>query len=242
MSEERTTMLTAVEQEERAFALAQRKASTYMFSTVVPEIYRVPSGTPVDSPLYKEKMGNCLIAFNIADRMSLDPLEVMQNLYIVHGNPAFKSSFLIGRINISKRFSPLHYECKGEAGKDDYGYRAYAYEKEGINKGKPLYGDWITWAMVRGEGWDKKPGSKWKTMPDQMFRYRAAAFWQRVYCPEISMGVMMGEEAEDVEYVHYTEVKEEDIAKAKTAVDKVALAMEQSAKVDMETGELFPEV
>lgn len=240
MSEERTTMMTAIEQEERKFALVQREAQVYMRSTVVPETYRVPAGATMNDPTYMEKMGNCMIAFNMAQRMKADPLEIMQNLYVVHGSPAFSSKFLIGRINSSKRFSPLRYEFRGEPGKAEYGCRAYAYELNDQKK-EPLYGDWITWAMVNGEGWNKKAGSKWNTMPDQMFRYRAASFWQRVYCPEISMGIMTEEEAEEIHYAEYTEVKDEDIAKAKTAVDKVALAMEQSAKVDVETGELFPE-
>ena len=53
--------------------------------------------------------------------------------------------------------------------------------------------------MAKKEGWFNKSGSKWQTMPEQMLRYRAAAFWQRVYCPEISMGFMTTEEAEDID-------------------------------------------
>ena len=52
--------------------------------------------------------------------------------------------------------------------------------------------------MVKAEGWDSKTGSKWKTMPEQMFKYRAAAFWQRAYAPEISMGLQTAEEAIDI--------------------------------------------
>ena len=51
--------------------------------------------------------------------------------------------------------------------------------------------------MADKEGWTKKSGSKWLTMPDQMLAYRAAAFWSRIYAPEISMGFITKEEAED---------------------------------------------
>ena len=51
--------------------------------------------------------------------------------------------------------------------------------------------------MADKEGWTKKSGSKWLTMPDQMLIYRAAAFWSRAYAPEISMGFHTKEEAED---------------------------------------------
>lgn len=52
--------------------------------------------------------------------------------------------------------------------------------------------------MVNAEGWASKNGSKWKTMPDQMFVYRAAAFWQRAYAPELGMGLQTVEEAYDI--------------------------------------------
>ena len=51
--------------------------------------------------------------------------------------------------------------------------------------------------MAEKEGWTKKAGSKWLTMPDQMLIYRAAALWSRAYAPEISMGFLTKEEAED---------------------------------------------
>lgn len=43
-----------------------------------------------------------------------------------------------------------------------------------------------------------KAGSKWKTMPEQMLKYRAASFFARVECPNILMGFQLAEEIEDV--------------------------------------------
>ena len=51
--------------------------------------------------------------------------------------------------------------------------------------------------MAKDEGWYGKNGSKWKTMPELMLQYRAAAFFQRVYAPEISMGLITREEFDD---------------------------------------------
>ena len=61
--------------------------------------------------------------------------------------------------------------------------------------------------MVKAEGWLNKSGSKWKTMPEVMFYYRAAAFWQRMYAPEISMGFSTVEELRDIEDVPFVELK-----------------------------------
>jgi hypothetical protein len=189
--------MTPVGQTVKQFEVMQRMANMYTVSTIVPDIY-------------KGNTGNCVIALDMAMRMGANALMVMQNLYIVHGNPAFSSKFLIATINASGRFSPLRYEFKGEEGKSDYGCRCVAYEASDREHKDPLYGDWITMAMADREGWTKKSGSKWASMPSQMLRYRAAAFWQRVYCPEISMGLITKEEADDIEDVEYTEITPKD--------------------------------
>lgn len=178
--------LTPIGQQVKQFEVQQRMGQMYVQSTIVPDTY-------------KGNIGNCVIAIDMAMRMNANPLMIMQNLYIVHGNPAFSSKFLIATINASGRYSPLRYEFRGTEGSDSYGCRCYAYEASDKEHKEPLYGDWVSMEMAKKEGWFDKPGSKWKTMPNQMLRYRAAAFWQRVYCPEISMGLMTAEEAEDID-------------------------------------------
>ncbi len=42
---------------------------------------------------FKKKPANVLIALNMAQRMNADPFAIMQNMYIVYGNPAFSSKF-----------------------------------------------------------------------------------------------------------------------------------------------------
>jgi len=58
--------------------------------------------------------------------------------------------------------------------------------------------------MAEAEGWLGKAGSKWKTMPELMLAYRAAAFWTRLNCPEVSMGLHTSEEREDMIHVPVT--------------------------------------
>ena len=189
-----TTELTVQEQQQllvdpsykmiRQFELQQRMAQMYVQSTIVPDTYR-------------GNIGNCAIAIDMAQRMGANPIMVMQNLYIVHGNPAWSSKFLIACINTSGRFTPLRYQFVGKRGTDQYACRAYAYEKTDKEHKDALCGIWITMDMAKKEGWTSKAGSKWLTMPDQMLVYRAAAFWARAYAPEISMGFLTKEEIED---------------------------------------------
>lgn len=166
----------------QAFENLQRMAKPLAQSSLVPQNFR-------------DKIGDCMIALDMAQRLNANPLQVMQNLYVVHGSPAWSAKFLIATVNACGRYSSLRYEWKGSPGADDYGCRAWAEEK---STGQRLDGVWVTWAMVKAEGWASKNGSKWKTMPDQMFVYRAATFWQRAYAPELSMGLSTQEELQDV--------------------------------------------
>lgn len=141
---------------------------------------------------YKNKPENCIIALELSNRLRLSPFLVMQNMYIVQGKPAWSSSFIISCINGSGRFTgPLSFEMDEKKTK----CRAVAVDKV---SGKKLTGPTITMEMAQAEGWLGKNGSKWKTMPELMLRYRAAAFFGRLYCPEIINGMMSEDEAEDI--------------------------------------------
>lgn len=165
----------------QGFELLQRVSKAFASSTLVPA-------------QYQGNISNCMIALNLSERLHADALMVMQNLYIVHGNPGWSSKFLIASVNTCGRYESLRYEWRGEEGKPNFGCRAWTIER---STGEKLHGIWVDWKMVKAEGWDAKKGSKWLTMPDQMFIYRAAAFWQRAYAPEISMGLATAEELQD---------------------------------------------
>jgi hypothetical protein len=165
----------------QGFELLQRISSAFSKSELVPKEYR-------------GNMPNCMIAIDIASRIKASPLMVMQNLYIVHGNPSFSSKFLIATINSCGRYTSLKYEWRGKQGDSNWGCRAYSSEKGSDEK---LYGSWVDWKMVEQEGWSKRANTKWLAMPEQMFMYRASAFWQRAYAPELTMGINTVEEAEE---------------------------------------------
>jgi hypothetical protein len=166
----------------QAFELIQRVSKAFASSDLVPK-------------QYQGNLANCMIAMDMAQRIGANPLMVMQNLYVVHGTPGWSSKFLVATINACGRYNSMRYEWRGKPGNKDYGCRAWTIEK---STGERLDGIWVDWAMVNAEGWASKNGSKWKTMPDQMFIYRAAAFWQRAYAPELGMGLTTAEELHDV--------------------------------------------
>lgn len=119
---------------------------------------------------------------------------VMQNLHVIQGRPSWSSPFIIAALNTCGRFQPLKFRQVGEKGTDSYGYEAYTKTKSG----EEIVGPAVTWEMIKAEGWLAKNGSKWKTMPELMFRYRAAAFFGRLYAPDILMGMQTAEEVLDI--------------------------------------------
>ncbi len=160
---------------------------------------------------------NCLIALNMANRMGYDPLMIMQNLYIIEGRPAWSSQFIIAAINACGKFSPLRFEIV-KYGMTDVEYtvtQGYGKNKTSENvktqienvscvawaiekaTGERIESAKIDMVMAIKEGWYQKNGSKWQTMPDQMLRYRAAAFFGRIYAPEILMGIYSADEVRD---------------------------------------------
>lgn len=170
------------------FEDAQRIAKALASSTLIPQQFQGQQG-----------FANCLVALNIARRMQMDPLMVMQNLNIIHGRPSWSSQFIIGLINGCGRFSPLRYEITGKG--DTLACTAVATE---LATREELRGPEVTMAMAKREGWATKSGSKWQTMPELMIRYRAAAFWGRLYIPDLLVGIQTQEEVLDVEPVDVT--------------------------------------
>lgn len=232
--------LTPVGQMVKQFEVMQRMGQMYASSTIIPETYR-------------GNLGNCIIALDLAMRMKINPLMCMQNLYIVQGIPTWSSKFLIATINMSGRYTSLRYRKRnlGKVGKVKYNdwewvkgadgkakkttvvkefdgtdidnIECVAYATE-LATGEVLEGDPVSIELAIKEGWYTKSGSKWMTMPQLMLTYRAAAFWQRANCPEMSIGFMTREEAEDITDAEYEDLTPHKNVKGKLA-DIVAKSM-----------------
>ena len=169
----------------RAFEDAQRIAKALASSTLIPPQFQGQQG-----------FANCLVALEIAGRMNISPFLCMQHLHIIHGRPSWSSAFIIAMVNGCGRFTPLRFEVSGEG----ESLACYAVATD-IKTNQELKGPTITMAMAKKEGWSTKSGSKWITMPELMIRYRAAAFWGRLFAGDLLVGLQTQEEVIDVETV-----------------------------------------
>ena len=169
----------------RAFEDAQRIAKALASSTLIPPQFQGQQG-----------FANCLVALEIAGRMNISPFLCMQHLHVIHGRPSWSSAFIIAMVNGCGRFTPLRFEISGSG--DSLACYAVATD---IKTQQELKGPTITMAMAKKEGWSTKSGSKWITMPELMIRYRAAAFWGRLFAGDLLVGLQTQEEVIDVESV-----------------------------------------
>lgn len=169
---------------QKAFDIGRQVAS----SQLVPQNYQ---GKPTD----------CVIAIDIANRMGVSPMFVMQNLYVVKGKPSWSGQACMSLIRGSGEFEKVRPVYIGEKGTDSWGCYIQARDKE---TGEIVKGPEVTISMAKAEKWYSKPDkygnetSKWQTMPELMLSYRAAAFFARVYIPNALMGVSVEGEVEDI--------------------------------------------
>ena len=161
---------------------AWKMANMLAQSTIVPQAY-------------KGSVGNCINAIDIANRMGLSPIMVMQNSQVVQGNFTWKGSACKGLIDNCQRFKKTRYVFVGEEGTPSWGCYLEALDTE---TDEVIKGATVTMKMAQDEGWLNKNGSKWKTMPELMMQYRAATFFARAYCPQALMGFYTTDEMVDI--------------------------------------------
>lgn len=240
------------------FDTMQRVCRLFASSELVPDMYKATEKNPIE-----KAMANCMIAIEIAQRISASPLMVMQNMVPIYGKPSWSSKFLVATVNTCGRFNPLQYRFteKGMLGMVDYtdyvwdnstrSKRAVAKQFDGKKvmdiecvayttaKGsdKVLESSPVSIRLAIQEGWYTKNGSKWQTMTKQMLMYRAASFWTSAYAPELSMGMKTIEENQDIQDVEYQEIKDNPEEERKDNANKEQISMDLG-KGDDKTGKM----
>ena len=165
-----------------SFKLARNMAQALSQSTIVPDTFR-------------RSEANCMVAISQAQKLGVDPFVVMNNMYMIQGKITWKSEFIIAMINASGKFdTELQYEEEEKDGKP-YSCTCFSFKD-----GRKVTGVKVTMDMAKAEGWLDKSGSKWKTIPQLMLRYRAATFFARYNAPELTSGLYTVEEANDVTF------------------------------------------
>ena len=152
------------------------------------------SQTSIIPQSYQNKPQDCFVAIEMANRMGVSPMVVMQNMYVVKGKPSWAGQACTMLINSCGKCKDVKHIYTGEKGKPNRGCYVTATR---ISDGSQVDGVEVTMQMAQSEGWTSN--SKWRNMPELMLAYRASAFFARVYCPEAMMGVQTAEEVYDAD-------------------------------------------
>ncbi len=191
-------------------------------ATIIPKAYQ---GNPA----------NVFVALSTAAQLGVGPLEVMQNLHVIHGSPSFSAKYAIAMAN---RIGPFEGPIKFDIQHAPMpAVTAYANVK---GSGERVEFK-VDMEMATKEGWTKN--SKYKTMPTLMLSYRAATLLIRLYCPEVLLGLHTSEELHDVRaartVIPTALEAEQELQAAGQQVEQVAAAdnsprsaVDESAKPD----------
>lgn len=158
-----------------SFGHMQRVANILAMSPLFPEHLRKGSK--------EAAIANGVLVMNMAMRLNEDPLTVAQNIYFVGGKPGWSASYMISKANQHGVFkNPIDWKVTGK-GTDNLSVTAFA-EMAATGRKVEVTCDM---AMATAEKWTNN--AKYKSMPEQMLRYRSATFLIRLYCPEVMVGV-----------------------------------------------------
>tara|TARA_B100001063_G_scaffold77599_2_gene72056 strand:+ start:933 stop:1715 length:783 start_codon:yes stop_codon:yes gene_type:complete len=159
-------------------------------SNAFEHIWRVAtafSGSKMVPVHFQNKPQDTFVAIQMALQLRINPLLCLQNTQVINGRPSFSSQFMIGLANTRGPFvGPLTWTSEGKG--DDLEVTCYATLKAtdevvSVN---------VSMAMAKADGWTKN--AKYRSIPEQMLRYRSATWLIRLYCPEVTCGMQSDDE------------------------------------------------
>jgi len=140
---------------------------------------------------FRGKPGAVFVVLELAQRVKLSPILLLQNIYLVHGTPGLSSQLVRAMLHGSGLFDALSWRFEGEGMARTC--TCFAKRKDDGSLKESI----CSMKMANDEGWINKNGSKWKTMPDRMLKYRSSAFFARDHCPEVLLGLSTADELSD---------------------------------------------
>lgn len=148
----------------------------------------------------KTALARVVVCLQLAESKKINPLLLLQNVDFIAGKLCWKSTFILQLLRAAG-WRSYEFRFAGDPRSDDF----WQNEKNGCQflaknpeSGKIEEGTFISVGMVKKEGWKDRKGSKWQSMPEQMFKYRAAAFFCRSNAPEVLAGFYSQDEMADI--------------------------------------------
>lgn len=178
---------------------------------------------------FRGKPADIFVVLATAKRLKLDPMTALRATFVVHGQPGFKTEFLVALAGAAGR------SVRWEPTKQGPPMSVTAYFAE-----EPTARITVDMALAQAEGWTKN--SKYKTMPEHMLRWRSAAWLVRTHMPHLLFGLQTVEEIEDVVVVEQQPPAKPEAPKRGVDAIDVALGKAEVVAADPEREKLLDNV
>lgn len=192
-----------------AFEHTWRVAKAFSMSQMVP-------------PHFQQKPENCMVALMMAQQLEVNPLLALQNLTVISGRPGFNAQFAIALANRRGPFAgPITWTSKGQG--DGLQVTAQAVIKATGESVSVM----VSMEMAKAEGWTKN--TKYRSIPEQMLRYRSATWLIRLYCPEVLLGFGTSDELEDTSSAQVQQVAVSEPRQSHNLVSRLNAEVKEAA-------------
>lgn len=176
-TDESPAPVDAASSEARLMEYRWRSANAYSQSRMVPAHF---FNNPQD----------CFVVIELASQLGVPALTALQNIFMISGRPGFKAQFAVALANKSKVFAgPIRHKVeRGDGKPESLAVTAYAPTHDGDTVEVA-----VSMAQAMKEGWTKN--SKYKSIPEQMLRWRSSAWLINLYCPEVLLGLQVHDDS-----------------------------------------------
>jgi hypothetical protein len=140
-------------------------------------------------PHFQKKPSNVLIALEFAHRNDIAPFAAMQSMFVIHGRVGMNASMAISLARKHNVWKSLTYKTTGSGASLSVTAIAKLHDDTEASAT-------VTMQMANDAGWSKN--AIYKSIPEQMLKYRAATFLIRAHFPEVLFGMSTVEELNDV--------------------------------------------
>jgi len=148
------------------------------------------SNSDLVPPHFQKKPANVLIALEFAHRNDIAPFAAMQSMFVVHGRVGMSAAMAISLARKHNVWRTLKYKVTGAGNTLAVTAIATLHDDTEVDAT-------VTMEMANIAGWSKN--AVYKSIPEQMLKYRAATFLIRSNFPEVLFGMQTVEELNDVE-------------------------------------------
>ena len=156
----------------------------------IKEIATALASSDLIPPHFQKKPANVLLALEFAHRNDIAPFAAMQSMFVISGKVGMTAAMAISLARKHGVWKSLSYKVTGQG--PSLSVTAIAKLHDDTEATAT-----VTLAMAQEAGWTRN--AIYKSIPEQMLRYRAATFLIRSHFPEVLSGMSTTDELYDVD-------------------------------------------